>query len=153
MDFSKIPLFQALSHKMSWLGQRQQVLARNIANVNTPGYKPKDLEAPDFGAILRGATPDGSGSSGSRGAAGGAVPLYVTHANHIGASPSGDAIPAGTVEVVQPDAPSRPSGNAVMIEHELMKVGKTAMDYELTTSIYRRYVAMFRTAIGRGGGG
>ena len=38
MDFSKIPLFQGLVHKMGWLAQRQQVLARNIANANTPGF-------------------------------------------------------------------------------------------------------------------
>ena len=32
-----------------------------------------------------------------------------------------------------------------------MKVNKTAMDYQLTTNIYRKYVAMFKTAIGRRG--
>lgn len=54
MDFSKIPLFQGLVQKMGWLAQRQQVLARNIANANTPGFKPKDIEKPDFSALLEG---------------------------------------------------------------------------------------------------
>jgi flagellar basal body rod protein FlgB len=38
-----------------------------------------------------------------------------------------------------------------VLENELMKVGKTAMDYELSTNIYKRYVAMFKMAIGHGG--
>ena len=53
MDFSKIPLFQGLTSKMGWLSHRQQVLARNVANVNTPGYRPKDLTKPDFEEVMR----------------------------------------------------------------------------------------------------
>jgi flagellar basal body rod protein FlgB len=58
---------------------------------------------------------------------------------------------AKEVEIDLKDAPKRISGNAVVLENELMKVGKTAMDYELSTNIYKRYVAMFKMAIGHGG--
>ncbi len=34
-----------------------------------------------------------------------------------------------------------------------MQVGKTSMDYQLTTRLYRRTVNMVRIAIGRGGAG
>ncbi|MHA1536735.1 MAG: flagellar basal body rod protein FlgB [Alphaproteobacteria bacterium] len=145
MDFSQIPLFQAITKKMGWLGQRQQVLARNIANINTPGYKPKDLTAPDFGAILRGS------GSGAGAPAGGGVPLVATHRAHFKAGPLEDTTAEREKESSQPDGPMRPNGNAVVMETELMKVNKTAMDYQLTTNIYRKYISMFHTALGRRG--
>lgn len=145
MDFSQIQLFQAITKKMGWLGQRQQVLARNIANINTPGFKPKDIEAPDFGAIMRG------NAMGNQLPTGGGVPLVATHPAHFRADPLEDPITDREVEITVPDAPDRPNGNAVVLETELMKVTKTAMDYQLTTNIYRKYVAMFKTAIGRRG--
>jgi flagellar basal-body rod protein FlgB len=43
------------------------------------------------------------------------------------------------------------SGNSVQMDSELMKVADTAMDYQLTTNIYRRQIAMLRAAIGRPG--
>ena len=52
MDFSKINLFKALSRKMAWLSDRQEVLAQNIAEANTPGYKAKDIKPADFRDIL-----------------------------------------------------------------------------------------------------
>jgi len=149
MDFSKIPLFQALGHKMDWLGQRQQVLARNIANVNTPGFKPRDIEAPDFSALL--ARSGGNGSPAPQPPAA-AIALAATHPRHITSEPGDEKTRAAEVKIDTSDAPKRISGNAVVLEKELMKVGKTAMDYQLSTSIYKRYVSMFKTAIGRGGG-
>ena len=68
------------------------------------------------------------------------------------------AIPApeddlGKFDVDHPDGPKRPNGNTVVMESELSKVSKTAMDYELMTSVYRKYVGMFKTALGRGRSG
>src|SRR3546814_14928219 len=48
MDLSGMTLFDMARRKMSWLGQRQAVLAQNIANSDTPGYRTKELEAIDF---------------------------------------------------------------------------------------------------------
>ena len=147
MDFSKIPLFQGLVQKMGWLAQRQQVLARNIANVNTPGFKSKDIEAPDFSALL-----ERGGASGTATRQTASVPLMVTHPRHMPAGPGDEPTRAREYDIDTKDAPKRIGGNAVVIENELMKVSKTAMDYQLSTTIYKRYVAMFRMALGRGGG-
>ncbi|MHA1559779.1 MAG: flagellar basal body rod protein FlgB [Alphaproteobacteria bacterium] len=138
-------MFQAITRKMGWLAQRQQVLARNVANINTPGYKPKDIAAPDFGALLRGKSMDNRPQQGN------AVPLVATHPAHFRIDPLEDPVVEREVEIAVPDAPMRPNGNAVVMETELMKVNKTAMDYQLTTNIYRKYISMFRTALGRRG--
>lgn len=129
-----------------------QTVGHNIANANTPGFKPKDVEKPDFSALLEGSS-RGSGTSGRRPVVPqtATVPLMVTHPAHIPAAPGDEETMAREVEIDLTNAPKRLSGNAVVLENELMKVNKTAMDYELSTNIYRRYVAMFKTAIGHGG--
>src|SRR3546814_20875096 len=48
MDLSGMTLFDMARRKMSWLGQRQAVLAQNIANSDPPGYRTKELAALDF---------------------------------------------------------------------------------------------------------
>ena len=45
-------------------------------------------------------------------------------------------------------SPSKPSGNGVDLPDQLRKMATTELDHQLTTSLYRRYVGMLRTAIG-----
>ncbi|MGL1404924.1 flagellar basal body protein, partial [Vibrio parahaemolyticus] len=40
VDYSNLPVFVALQKRQQWLQQRQSVLAENVANADTPGYKP-----------------------------------------------------------------------------------------------------------------
>ncbi len=133
MDLTKLPLFAMMTRRMAWLGQRQQVLAQNIANADTPNYKPRDLKPLDFKSMVR-----------TRLAA--VRPRATAPAHLAGARPAG---PART-EAAKP-VETTLSGNAVVIEEELMKAAGTAMDYELTTNLYRKHVAMIRTALGRFG--
>src|SRR3546814_12729262 len=44
----KSGLFSLLGKRMDWLGQRQKVLAQNIANADTPDYVPRDLKPQEF---------------------------------------------------------------------------------------------------------
>ncbi|HEX7008189.1 MAG TPA: flagellar basal body protein [Alphaproteobacteria bacterium] len=148
MDFSKINLFKALTRKMAWLGERQEVLAQNVANANTPGFKAKDIKPADFRDIL-GQTVAGAGGAPAA-QAGRPLVLAVTDPGHVTGTRSGPQT-AAVFETHDRDAPGRLSGNDVVLERELAKVGQTAMDYELTTNLYRRHVAMFRLALGRNG--
>jgi flagellar basal-body rod protein FlgB len=147
MDFSKINLFKALSRKMAWLADRQEVLAQNIAEANTPGYKAKDIKPADFRDVL------GQAGRGPAPAAMAGRPLTLTVTNpahFTGVHPGPKT--AAEYQVKDRDAPGRLSGNDVVIEDELAKVGQTAMDYELTTNLYKQHIAMFKTALDRNGG-
>ena len=117
---------------MTWLGQRQQVLAHNIANADTPGFAAQDLKEPKFGELLHGA--------GSR------LTMAATSPKHLG---GGNAAQA-TLERA-PDSEKTTSGNTVVLEDQMMKVSKTAMDFQLTTNLYRKHLAMIKTALGRNG--
>jgi flagellar basal-body rod protein FlgB len=132
MDLNSIPLFSVLTKRMSWLSKRQSVLAQNVANADTPGYRPRDLEKPDFQSLAR--------TAANRTA------LKATRVGHFtgeGVQMRGDG--AGTTE--PPVHEASITGNAVVLEEEMMKVGKTRMEYDLATTIYRRHIAMLRMAI------
>jgi flagellar basal-body rod protein FlgB len=132
MDLGNIPLFRAMAKRMAWLGERQQVLAQNVANADTPGYAAQDLKKPDFGALVTASAPS-------------QVPLVRTQKMHLAGTASATSF---TVERQRGNERSL-SGNAVSLEDEMMKVAETANDYALTSNLYRRHVAMLKAALGR----
>ncbi|HEY0524744.1 MAG TPA: flagellar basal body rod protein FlgB [Stellaceae bacterium] len=135
MDLGNIPLFRALTQRMSWLGDRQNVLAQNVANVDTPGYVPQDLKAPSFRELVRG------GSGGSAGH----LALATTSPEHLAGQQSSTAFR----KQAEPGAQRVPSGNAVSVEEEMMKISETASDHQLVTSLYKDHIAMIKAVLGR----
>lgn len=135
MEFNKLPLLTLMAKRMMWLGQRQKVLAENVANANTGGYKARDLEPMKFKDMVRGAS------------GGGKLQMATTNASHI--VPKGPKAQAAKEVVI--DAAAKLSGNTVDLEKEVMKVGQTSMDYQFITHLYRKQVAMIKLALGRGG--
>jgi flagellar basal-body rod protein FlgB len=135
MDLGRIPLFQAMAKKMAWLGERQQVLAQNVANLDTPGFVPQDLKKPDFRALVAGAS--------------GHLPLAGTQPMHL----AGTRGQGTTARVADAKGSERaPSGHAVQLESEMMKVSETASDYAVMTNLYRRHLGMVKAALGRSQG-
>ena len=132
----KLSIFEVIARRMDWLGQRQNVLAQNVANSDTPGYEPQDMKDGPFGRLLaRKLAP---------------VSPAATHPRHLeGQSPAPG--PSGTEE--QRDRfETAPSGNAVVLEEQLVKVAETQMDYQTMTNLYRKHLGMIRIALGRSGG-
>lgn len=133
MDLGKLPLFDLLTRRMSWLGQRQEVLAQNIANANTPDYTPQDLKPMGFGETLKRLTP---------------VEPELTSALHM-AGTATRRPPSFRADEQRKRYEVAPDGNSVVIEEQMMKVAETQMDYQLVTNLYRKHVDMIKTAIGR----
>lgn len=140
MSTQNLALFKALGAKMDFLNQRQRVISQNVANSDTPGYRPKDMLPVDFGSVLKGITNTKSKS----------VRLQTTNASHFP--------PAGEIR----DSKSKkqketyevaPAGNAVIMEEQLINAGQTVMDYNLMTNLYQKHVRMIQTALGSGGQG
>jgi flagellar basal-body rod protein FlgB len=131
MPISDMPILQLLRTRMEWHQERQKVLSENVANVDTPNYRPRDLVPPDFNHML--AAP--------------AVTLVRTEPGHIGSSGDADGFTSaqsGRYEV-------RPAGNAVSLEDEMMKVAANQMDYQAVTSLYSRSLGLLRIALGKAG--
>lgn len=134
MTTQNIGLFKALSAKMHYLNQRQEVLSQNIANADTPGYRPLDLKPVDFRAVLRSVdeTP---------------VSLPV-RTNKLHLSPYSDIMSPESAPMKKP-YDVEPSGNAVALEEQMIKSSQTQVDYNLMTSLYQKNVNMMRMALGR----
>lgn len=130
-----IALLRAMTAKMSYLDQRQKVLAQNVANADTPGYKPHDLTKVDFGAVL-----EKTASSGKL------LPAH-TDPNHLSLGGSIDNPKNREQKVTYEIAPA---GNGVILEEQMVASAQTTMDFNLMTTLYQKNINMIRTALGRG---
>lgn len=135
------PIMAGIAREMKYLAARQRVIAQNVANSETPGYKARELSQPDFGDLL-------AGSAGGARVARPHVDLTPTM-NALGAH-----VPAGA-DQSRPDrdvTEIKPDGNNVTLEDQLMKMGTLQADFTAMTNLYRRQQALMKTALGRGGG-
>lgn len=133
MTTQNLGLFQALNAKMNYLDQRQKVLAQNIANANTPDYKPNDLSKVDFGTVLKTVTKQNVVRPETTN------PLHMPSASDI-EDPDSRRMKK-TYDVV-------PTGNAVIMEEQMVNSAQTVTDYNLMTSLYQKNVNMIRISLG-----
>jgi flagellar basal-body rod protein FlgB len=131
MDLSKIPLMEAIAKRMTWLGERQAVLAQNVANADTPGYTASDLKPLSFAELV--------------GRAAGRLPMAMTAPGHV--QPA-SAVGPFALEP-QKGGEHAPNGNGVQLEEQMMKVSDTVTDYALTTSLYRQQIGLLKLVLGR----
>jgi len=131
MAISDIPIFAMLRTRMQWHQERQRILAENVANADTPGYRPNDLVEPKFNLPAPGQGP---------------LQLARTDPAHIAGSTAAPQFPSNS-RLYQ----VRPAGNAVSLEDEMIKVAANQMDYQAATSLYTRSLGLIKTAIGRMG--
>ena len=135
MSITDLPVLSALRTRMQWHQERQRVLAENVSNADTPNFRPRDLVEPKF---------DRTGAPA--GGAMGSLPMLRTSASHISASAgaqtfNGDGGRSGFL--------TKPAGNAVNLEDQMLKVSANQMDYAAATSLYTRSLGMLKTAIGK----
>ena len=140
----RLNVFQALARRMSWLGRRQAVLSQNIANADTPGYRPLDLKALDMRA-----GPFARLVAGKLAPVRPVVRPVATHAAHM-SGPGGGAKRLET-ESQRDTFEVKPSGNAVVLEEQLIKVADTQMNHQAMSNLYRKHLRLFQIAIGGGG--
>jgi flagellar basal-body rod protein FlgB len=132
MAISNLPILSMLRTRMHWHQERQRLLAENVANAETPRFKPRDLAPPNVGR------PVAAGS--------GPLVLAATTAAHIQPGSSGNgqfqAERKASYEV-------RPSGSAVNLEDEMLKVAANQMDYQAATALYGRSLGLIKAALGK----
>ena len=131
--FENLPLLAMARKRMDWVAQRQEVLAKNVANANTPGYRAQDVAPLSFKDEMSRVTP---------------VAQTVTHTSHMNAAP-----PPPKYDPVVEKRPfeTSPDGNAIVLEEQMEKIGEAKGAYELAANLFQKHVRMIRTAIGRSG--
>ena len=135
MGLTNIPLFSALSEKMKWHQTRQSLLAENVANSETPGYRGRDLKAYGFAEDMAKLSVA-------------SISTATTYPMHI-AKTGSDADGFGSRRLNNFEI--TPEGNGVTLEDEMMKVTTNQMDYQAVTAVYQRSIRILKTALGRQG--
>jgi flagellar basal-body rod protein FlgB len=132
MPINDLSTLSVLRTKMQWHQERQRVLAENVSNSNTPNFKPRDLVEPKF-----------DGNTGT--VAGGSLPMARTSQGHISADSAEPTFDQNRRAGFQ----TRPAGNAVSLEDEMLKVSANQMDYAAVTSLYSKSLHRLMVAIGK----
>ena len=129
----KLPLLSALTEKMKWHQARQGLLAQNVANAETPGYKGRDLSVSGFEQHMQ-------NLSTAR------IETATTQRTHISVQGT-DAGGFGDRQLNNFEI--TPEGNGVTLEDEMMKVASNQLDYQTITAIYSRSLRILKTALGK----
>lgn len=119
-----IQLFELASTQARWLSVRQNVVAGNIANANTPQFRAKDVTP--FEEVLAAQETRTAG-------------MRATQAGHVSGDPFAAAVRA---EENRADVEIMPSGNSVSLAGELMKAGSIKRDMELNVGLVKSFHRM-----------
>ncbi|ENZ81491.1 flagellar basal body protein [Caulobacter vibrioides OR37] len=136
-----IPLFGMLKSRLGYLTERQKLVAQNVANADTPGYRPSDLKPFSFQASLMGQTA-GAPYRGGPVAPTSGVAMMATSASHMGPSnaPSAWRATAGA------DSETTLDGNAVSLEDQMIKMTEARTNYDAAITFYQKSLSMLRMA-------
>lgn len=118
-------MFPVLEDLLSWTSRRQQALAANVANLDTPGYRAKDYSFQQEMQSLN---------------------MTATSGKHI--APVEDASKARMYEV---DTNVKANGNSVNLERELTEITKNGLQYVTLVQYLNQRLRTLRAAITEGG--
>ena len=134
MSINDLPTLSVLRTKMQWHQERQRVLSENVSNSDSPNFKPRDLVEPKFDST-------GANAAGSTGS----LAMQRTSNGHISASNAEQSF----AENRRAGFETRPAGNAVSLEDEMLKASANQMDYAAVTSLYSKSLHLLKVAIGK----
>ena len=124
--FEKLELTRMAQAMAAQAGARMGVIAQNVANADTPGFKAMDM--PSF------------------------AETYADEAGHMRATRPGhstDADVAMTPLPRQDKGATAPNGNSVSLETEMVKAAGARQDHEMALAIYRNTSDIIRASLGR----
>lgn len=121
--YQKLEVFQAAQAMARHAGARQALVAQNIANADTPGYRARDLHsfAEAYGASTGG--------------------LRTTRAGHIGAAEAGRPFERASE--------ASPNGNTVSLESEMLSAAEIRGAHNRALAIYGKSMDILRASLGR----
>lgn len=101
---------------------RQGVIATNVANADTPGFRARDMEAFSPGDDFQ---------------------LRRTDVRHMAGAETGARI------VVSRDTPADPNGNTVDLEDQVLRGIEAARVHDRAVTVYKNNLDILRAALGR----
>lgn len=127
--FSDLNVFKMAYAMATHAGQRQAVVARNMANADTPGYRERDI----------------AGFAESYAGTGSERPMQATRDRHL----NGAGQASQSWETFETDAPGDPNGNNVSIEDQMLKAVEVKRQHDRALAIYKSSLNILRVGLGR----
>ena len=126
------PALSTAQRALDGLSLQQQVISRNIANVDTPGYQAQTV---DFESALQKA----QNQSGSLG-------LTTTNSRQIGLADLTSSAPAQLM--MRPGGTQRADGNDVNIDDEMLDMSTVGIQYQALTELASQKLALLQAIAG-----
>jgi flagellar basal-body rod protein FlgB len=122
-----VSIFSVVSQHVDWLSQRYAVTARNVANIDTPGFKAQQIA--DFQKALDGL---------------GAVQMASTQSSDVVPS---DPVPNKYEVSPQTNTEVKSSGNDVSIDKEMEAIGDTSRQFAADLNLERMFQRMYISSL------
>lgn len=124
--FNDLAVLDLASSMARHAAERHKLIAENVANADTPGYRARDVQ--DFSTLVNDRfTP------------------RATRPGHVDAS--GDR--AQPAAVVMPDLPAEPNGNTVNLEDQTLRSVEAQGQHRLALTVYGKTLDLLRLGLGR----
>ena len=122
--FEKLEVMRMAQSMAAHASSRQQVIAQNVANADTPRYRARDVAS--FAETYQAP----------------GLTMRQTRAGHTA------GLMGGGVAVNDQPGREAPNGNTVSLETEMMKAGEVRHQHQMALSIYRTALDILRTSAG-----
>ncbi|ANV98735.1 flagellar basal body rod protein FlgB [Helicobacter enhydrae] len=137
MLFDEISPVYKYAHKaLDYRSMRQDLISSNIANVDTPFYKPRDI---DFESYLAQSMNEEFGHSRS-------LELQMAQTDSAHLTPYTDMKKGGTI-FFRDGHMARNDGNSVDLDVETSEMGKNSVMYQALVSALKKHKGIFTYAI------
>ncbi len=127
--FTNLNVFRMAKAMAVHAGQRQAIIAQNVANADTPGYQARDLTS--FADNFQQRNRTGF--------------LQASRASHLNTDSSGSQELSGSKMNLESD----PNDNSVSIEQEMLKAAEAKRQHDRAIAIYKSSLTIIRTSLGR----
>ncbi len=135
MDINSIPLFSMLKSRLGYINAREQLISQNVANADTSGFAPKDLQPFDVSRALESAS----------GPQTGVVRTAMTDAGHLQPRTVQSEVQWKVVDTEDSSAGTL-NGNRVTLEDEMAKMSEARMDYDAAVGFYQKAMSLLQMA-------
>jgi len=122
---------------LSLRAQRQELIASNIANADTPNFKARDI---DFASAMQGALSRSGGGNG----------LAATNNGHMQGAADGKTLPDGTPVLYRGVVQGAVDGNTVDMDVERNQFADNAVRYEAGITMINHQIRGLLAAIQNG---
>lgn len=124
--FEKLELTRMAQALAAHAGARLSLVAQNVAQADTPGYRAQDL--PDFATVYQNQ-----------------MAMRATRPHHFGNNSVDSTTP------IDAGGWADPNGNTVSLESEMVRAAEVRQAHDMALAVYRNTSGMIRAALGRGG--